>query len=314
MKHIFIVNPAAGEKDITEALKTQLEKTDMNTDYELYITSFPGDAAAFIKKTLQENNDEYRFYSCGGDGTLNEVVNGVIGFDNASVTVVPCGSGNDFIKYYGTADDFSDIKTLISAPSQKIDALKINGRYAINAVHFGLDSYVLKTMLKVRRNKLFGGKNAYPTGVLAGFICGMKTFCRIKADGISLGNGKILLCTLANGKYVGGSYKCAPRSLNNDGLIEVCQANTVPRLKFLCLMNIYKRGGHLEDRRFKKYLNYMRARKIEVFSDKEIPVSIDGELVFTKDFTVEIEKSAINFAVPAKLLKNAGEKADYTYK
>ena len=112
-----------------------------------------------------------------------------------------------------------------------------------------------------------------------------------------------MLCTLANGKYVGGAYKSAPLSLNNDGLIEVCQVNPISRLGFLRLMNTYKRGEHLEDNRFEKYLNYTRAKKIEVNAPEKIPVSVDGELIFEKNFTVEIVESAINFVVPQKLIE-----------
>ena len=70
-------------------------------------------------------------------------------------------------------------------------------------------------------------------------------------------------------------------------------------------MNTYKRGGHLEDKRFDKYLNYTRAEKIEVNAPAEIPVSVDGELVIVKNFTVEIVKSAVNFVAPQKLLENS---------
>ena len=239
MKHIFIVNPAAGAKDSTEYVKECISKLENNIDYEIYRTKSSGDAIKFIRKTLSENSYPHRFYACGGDGTLNEVVNGVVGFSNAEVAVFPCGSGNDYVKYYGTADDFSDLNELALSDSHSVDLLKVGDKYAINAVHFGLDSYVLKTMIKVRRNKILGGKRAYTTGVAAGFIGGMKTNCEMKVDGKVLGSDKILLCTLANGKYVGGAYKSAPQSLNDDGLIEVCQVKPISRIVFLKLMKVY---------------------------------------------------------------------------
>ncbi len=301
MKHIFIVNPAAGAKDSTNHIKDLLQGAELNIDYSIHTTEYSGEATEFIRKTLSDSDDVCRFYSCGGDGTLNEVVNGVAGFSNAEVTVFPCGSGNDYIKYYGTAEDFSDIKELINAESHKVDLLKIGDKYAINAVHFGLDSNVLKTMIKVRRNPILGKKRAYTTGVVTGFLSGMKTYCCMKADGKKIGGDKMLLCTLANGKYVGGAYKSAPLSLNNDGLIEVCHVNPISRIRFLTLMNTYKRGEHLRDKRFEKYVNYTKAEKIEVSAPREIPVSLDGELVYLKEFTVEIVPSAVNFVAPKRL-------------
>jgi len=302
MKHIFIVNPAAGAADATEYVRKSVLESGID-DYEIYTTKNSGDATNYIKSYLDTHKEECRFYSCGGDGTLNEVVNGVVGYDNASVTVFPCGSGNDFIKYYGSHKDFSDIKELCEGINQKIDVLKVCGKYAINAVHFGLDTVVLNTMIKVRRTPTIGGKNAYSTGVVTALIKGMKTACRIVADGKQIGKDKLLLCTLSNGRYVGGSYKCAPKSLNDDGLIEVCHVNPLSRFTFLKLMNIYKRGEHLDNPKFEPYINYTKAKKIEIFGGDGFFISVDGELVDVKNCIVEVMEKAINFAVPKKLLK-----------
>ncbi len=303
MKHIFIVNPAAGANDSTKVIKACLEEHHHDIDFEVYTTKFAGDATQYIKSVLSNSTQEYRFYACGGDGTLNEVINGSFGYENASVSVYPCGSGNDYIKYYGDIEDFSDLDSLINATALPVDVLKIGDKYAINAIHFGLDSFVLKTMLKVRRYAVIGGKNAYTTGVLTAFIGGMKTSCNIVADGEAIGGNNLLLCTLCNGKYVGGGYKCAPRSLNDDGLIELCYVKPVSRLKFLRLMNTYKNGGHLNDPRFSKYLTYKRVKSIELSSQKGAYISIDGELERIHHSTVEIIPKAINFAIPQKLLE-----------
>ena len=311
MKHIFIVNPAAGKEDATEFVKASVEKAGIE-NYEIYRTTAPLSATSYIKEVLKDEEQEYRFYSCGGDGTLNEVANGVIGHDNASVTVFPCGSGNDFIKYYGSAEDFSDIKALTTAKNHKIDALKVCGKYAINAVHFGFDTVVLRTMLKVRRKFLIGGNNAYTTGVVTGLLKGMKTYCKLIADGKRIGGDNMLLCTLCNGRYVGGSYKCAPKSLDDDGLIEVCHVNPVSRLKFISLINEYKNGTHLDNPKFEKLVNYVRAKKIKLEADDNFFISIDGELEKIAKCTVEIAEKALNFAVPEKLFNklNIKETAD----
>lgn len=302
MKHIFIVNPAAGKKDATEYVTYRVVASGIE-DYEIYCTKKAGDATEYIKKYLSENKGEVRFYSCGGDGTLNEVANGAAGHDNASVTIFPCGSGNDFLKYYGSNEDFSDINALSEGVNHKIDLLKVCGKYAVNAVHFGLDTHVLKTMLKVKRYFLLGGRNSYTTGVITAFINGMKTKCHIECDGEVIAEDKILLCTLCNGKFVGGGYKCAPRSSDDDGLLELCAVRPIPRLVFLNLMGTYKKGGHLDDKRFVPYLKYKKAEKVEIIGDKNFLISIDGELEYTEKCTVEVEKGALNFAVPKALAK-----------
>lgn len=305
MKHIFIVNPAAGKKDATDYVTEKVLESGIE-NYQIYRTKNAGDATKYIKNYLSENEGDVRFYSCGGDGTLNEVVNGAAGYDNASVTIFPCGSGNDFLKYYGTAEDFCDIKALSKGVNHKVDLLKVCGKYAINAVHFGLDTHVLKTMLKVKRYFLLGGKNAYTTGVISAFIKGMKTKCHIECDDEVIAEDKILLCTLCNGKFVGGGYKCAPRSLDDDGLLELCAVRPVPRLLFLTLMGTYKKGGHLDDKRFAPYLKYRETKRVEITGDKNFFLSIDGELEYTEKCTVEVEKGALNFAVPKALAKRLG--------
>lgn len=305
MKHYFIINPAAGSHDATDEIKSAIMNLDEAIDYEIYITNHQGDATEYIKSVLSATDEECRFYACGGDGTLNEVASGVVGFKNASIAAYPCGSGNDYIKYYGKKEDFLNIKALVTGVEKEIDLIKSCGRYAINAVHFGFDTAVLKTMMKVRRKFLIGGKNAYTTGVVTALIHSMKTFCSFKSDGETIGNEKMLLATIANGKFVGGAYQCSPRSINDDGLLEVCKVNTLSRLTFIKLINIYKQGKHLDDKRIAKYINYRRAKKVEVEFNGIGDVSIDGELVHVKKFTAEIMEKAIKFVVPSSLVKES---------
>ena len=77
MKHIFIVNPAAGKRDATEYVTEKVKLSGIE-NYEIYRTKAPGDATDYIKNLLNNTNEEIRFYSCGGDGTLNEVANGAV--------------------------------------------------------------------------------------------------------------------------------------------------------------------------------------------------------------------------------------------
>ena len=310
MKHIFIVNPAAGKQDATDFVRQSVESLGIDIDYEIYRTAGPLDATKYIKSVLENESGEVRFYSCGGDGTLNEVVNGVVGYDNASITVFPCGSGNDFIKYYGSFEDFSNLADLVTAKSHKIDVLKVGDKYSVNAVHFGFDSFVLKTMVKVKRKALIGGKNAYTTGVVTALLKGMKSNCKIIVDGTPLSAEQFLLCTLTNGKFVGGAYKCAPRSSNCDGLIEICHIKPVSRFKFLTLMNAYKMGTHLEDKRFEKYITYLRGKEVLLDGGDDFYVSFDGELVKTDSCKVEILERVLNFAVPDKLMMDAEQKEE----
>ena len=299
MKHIFILNPAAGKENAKAALESQLQTHYATVEYEIYETQGSGDAVSYIRNYCNTNSEPVRFYACGGDRTLNEVVNGAVGFSHASVGCYPCGSGNDFVKYYGGKEIFLDLSAQLEAEEEEIDLIRVGDRYAVNAAHFGFDSCVAQTMTNVRRKKLIGGKNAYTTGILVGLVKAMRNKCKVTVDGTLLNpEGTILLCTLANGQYVGGSFRCAPRSVNNDGLIEVCLVKPVSHLKFVSLMNYYKKGTHLSDPKFEKVLTYCRGSRIEVEAPEGFVYCLDGELITENRFTVEVAHKALRFAVP----------------
>lgn len=302
MKHYFIVNPAAGKASSVDRLLTEIGQYTDRYDIEIHVTEAPRDATEFVKKTCSENPDtELRFYACGGDGTLSEVVNGAVGFSNASVSCYPCGSGDDFVKYYGGREHFLDIDALLTAKDDPIDVLSINDSvYSINIVNFGFDTKVCKTMIKVRRKKIIGGKRSYVTGVVTALITAMKNKCRVSADGELLNpKGKILLCTLANGSYVGGSFYCAPRSVNNDGLIDVALFRPLSRFTFVKLLPVYTKGKHLDDPRFKKYFEYRRVKTVHITAPEGFSLTVDGEILDGTDFTVSVLPKALRFAVPA---------------
>lgn len=311
MKHIFVYNPTAGRSNraVIEQLKEKMAADYADLDYEFYPTKAPGDASIYVRTRCEEEPDTvFRFYACGGDGTANEVLHGLIGHENASMTCYPCGSGNDFVKYYGGADKFLDVDALIAATEEPIDVMKIGDRYALNVTNFGFDTTVARTMIKVKNKKVIGGKHAYTTGVMNALLHAMKNECTVWVDGECLNeSGKCLLCTVANGSFVGGSFNCAPYSRDNDGLLEVCLVKPISRFTFIKLIGVYTAGNHMEDKRFKKIITYRRGRSIHVTAPEGFAFSLDGEIVEMNDFTIEVCPGAIRFAVPAGATPNTRE-------
>ena len=300
MKHIFIVNTVAGEHSCLEEVKKAIANESEAIDYELFTPNSAKDNVSQIKEYLEAHPDEeVRFYACGGDGTLNKVASGIYGYPNASLAVLAYGSGNDYIKYYADLKAFRNVENAMHGTEKRIDIMQVNGRFAINATHFGLDSVVAKVMHKIRRYPIIGGKMCYPIAVLRAFLTGMRTKCTVYADGEKLNEGKICLCTIANGKYVGGSYKCAPRSLNDDGLLEVCLIKPVSRIKFALLKKSYTDGTHLDNPKFKDIIVYRRAKQVVIEGSKGFCVSLDGEILKGERIVVENKQQAIRFVVPA---------------
>ncbi len=297
MKHIFLVNPVAGKG---AALQTVLDMTAGRADWDIYEIKSGEDAAAYVRTRCAESREELCFVACGGDGTANAVASGAALQSKACMTVLPVGSGNDLVKAFGGKERFLDAEALLAAKPMPIDILKVGDRWAVNAFHFGLDSAVAETMNRVKTKPVIGGANAYPTGVVKALICNMRTWCRMRVDGETFNDGDILLCTVANGQYVGGSYRCAPRSLSDDGLAEICLVRPVSRIRFLSLMNAYKAGEHLDDPRFHRVIRYRRGKVIEVEGKPGFTVSLDGEIVKGTSFRVEVIPGGLRFAVPEK--------------
>ena len=215
------------------------------------------------------------------------------------MTVLPFGSGNDYVKYFGS-DNFLNVCDVIHGEEKEVDIMKVNDKYALNSTHFGLDSVVAKAMNKLRRNVLFGKKRAYPFAVVWGFLFGMRTKCTVYADGEQLNTGDILLCTVSNGKYVGGSYFNAPNSLNDDGLLEVCLVKPVSRLRFIGLIKYYVAGTHINNPKFENIVVYRQAKKVTIEGPKGFCVSIDDEIYENEHIEVENLERKIRFAVPRK--------------
>ena len=300
MKYVFLVNPFAGKGESEQLIRDGINKSTQKDDCEIYLTKAVGDATEYVKKWCEQHPGEaVRFIACGGDGTINEVFNGAAGYENSEVSCYPCGSGNDFVKAFGGAEKFLDIQKLLDAPVQKLDLLKVGDRYSNNVVNFGFDTTVAITINKEREKTGHGNKNAYTKGVITALIKSMKNKFTVIADGKTLNpDGSALLCTVANGQYVGGSFKCAPRAKTDDGIIDVCLVKPISRLKFVQLLSSYTAGNHLDDKRFEKVITYCQAKKVEVHADEGFAYSLDGEIIYEKDFTIEIVPGALNFAVP----------------
>ncbi|MBO7488656.1 MAG: YegS/Rv2252/BmrU family lipid kinase [Bacteroidales bacterium] len=299
MKHIFIVNPGAGRRDATQDIEKQIAELATNYDTELYVTLDAGDATRYVRQRCMEEPDELiRFYACGGDGTINEVVSGVVGQANAEMTCYPSGSGNDYVKYYGGREVFLDLKQLVEGEAKKVDIMKVNDRYALNICNFGFDAIVCKTMINVRRKPVIGGNNAYTTGILKALFTGRRTRCRITVDGKIVNDGEILLCTLGNGRYVGGAYQCSPLSHNDDGLIEVCFFKPLSIIRFAKLIGSYRDGSFIHRNDIKDKMTYLQGKIIDIESPKPIDICVDGEMMFGSSFHIEQLERAVRFVVP----------------
>lgn len=298
MEHIFIVNPKSGKKDNTPYIKEYLEKNCSNIHYTIYNTTCVGDAIRYVKERCENKTDSLRFYACGGDGTLNEVVNGAYGFKDVAVSVYPCGTGNDFIKVFGKENYFSDILNIINGEEKEIDLLEVNGRLTINICNLGFDASVAYNMNKFKKWPLVSGKMAYNLGLVYSLIFKMKQNCKVYIDNKLEFDGKLLLTAAGNGICCGGGYYCLPRASIYDGIIDAVVVKKMSRFKFVKMVNNYKSGEYVNMPKYDAVCKYYKCHSIKLESQKDIVYGLDGECGRTKEVEIKVITGAIKFIVP----------------
>ena len=307
MKHLIVVNGSAGS--YTVALENQIKEAFEGLDYEVYQTTGPRSVIPFLKEYLKKHEkDTVRVYACGGDGTVHEVANALVGFNNAELAIYASGTGNDFVKIYGGKEKFQDFKKLIEAKTTAIDLSKLTGEgvegelYSINVINFGFDAIVGAMGNFYKENGLpeeakKKGLGPYDYALKHDAMKhGRFNDIEVFADGEKLNEKQMLLATLAQGQFVGGQFKCAPKSDNTDGLIDVCVLKTMTFLGLGMIIGTYTKGKHLDRKR--KKIVYRRAKEIKMVSPKEFDVCVDGEMIKGNNFTVTIVPGAIKLAIP----------------
>ena len=322
MKHLLIANPNAGSAKERSEFTDLVARTFKDLDYDIYYTVCPKSCIPFIKEYLKKNSkDTVRIYACGGDGTVHEVANALMGCKNGELAIYCSGTGNDFVKSYAKTKNYNEIvknkaaeplykdfQKLINGKTKSIDVSKITSDqfkeplYSINVINFGFDAIVGARGNYYKENGL--PEKAIKKG-LGPYDWALKNDAmkhgrfneiEVYADGEKLSNKKILLTTLAQGQFVGGSFWCAPKSDNTDGLIDVCVINAMSFLHLGLIIKCYTEGRHLNKKKSK--FNYRQAKKVEFRALKEIDVCVDGEMIKGKNFAVECIPNAIKLVLP----------------
>ena len=252
-----------------------------------------------------------RFFGCGGDGTVNELVNGAYGFEGVEIGVIPHGTGNDYIRNYGDPGAFLDIERQLLGESRHSDLIhyeaECNGRVieglCANMFNIGFDSHVVETTENVKRFPLVSGSMAYLASVFITLAKKRETSLTVEYPDGTRYDDNVLLLSVANGCFCGGGIKGVPKSVLDDGLMDVSLVRGgVSRSFFVRLFPKYQKGTHLEDPRIQGVIYYRQEPELTVTAKgNDLTLCVDGEISKQKKVAFKMIPKAIKFIVPKGL-------------
>lgn len=307
LRYVFIVNPAAGKENSEKMIRASLEKcfANRNEEYKMYLTE--GRNYAYeIAKAEAEKGDEVAIFACGGDGTVFEVLNGIVGFENASLGVIPVGSANDFLKFFkeNERDYFLDIEDQVGGKGISTDIIKVEDKYCLNICSAGMDAVVGAGMAEFKKLPLVSGPMAYNLSLVKTFIGKLGINVKVTIDGKEYSTADYLFALCANGPCYGGGWRSAPDANPFDGKLDYVMINKVSKFMVLAFLKDYKQGKISQY----PFSHTGRCEEMTIESDKPFPVNLDGEIIYFKKATFSIVKKGVKFIVPSSIASKYAEK------
>jgi YegS/Rv2252/BmrU family lipid kinase len=300
LKTELIVNLTAGGGKPHKHLNTVLKYLKENgLNFKVCITSHQGEAAELAQKAA--DNGAELIVSVGGDGTVNEIVNGIMKSKNdPSLGIIPLGWANDFIKSTDIPSDIIEAcKILVRGKIKKIDIGVVNSQiYFANICGVGFDAEValLANQMKSKHPNL---------RILSAFVYVFATVkkllspfsyhdVKIKFDGQEI-HSKILFIAISNGKIYGGRFKITPEAILDDGLLEICLVEEMGRFKYLSIIPKVFKGTHASIKGIKFY----RAKEVVIESSEPVLAQVSGEVIEgQKNYIITLLPKSLKLIVP----------------
>lgn len=314
MRHVFILNPVAGKNKAALTLRGRIDAyfaKHPELEYSIRLTDGVGSATRIAAEECARG-DAVRLYACGGDGTLQETASGIsIHSAHAELAVIPCGSGNDFVRTYGGGEAFCDLPDLIEGEAVPVDAIDCGDCISLNIAAIGLDAAVGLKMNKYKMWPGVSGSMAYNIAVVD-VVChpiGVEMSIEIETpDGMVQRDGKYLMTLAANGRFYGGGYQGAPTALTDDGLLNFVLVKKISRFEIPFVLGKYKAGKH----EGVKCIETICGTEMRVKAAKPAVCTIDGECFTTDAITFKVIPNAYHLALPASVIAKMKKEAAVT--
>ena len=297
---LIIVNPAAGAGRARRLLPWLRERLAARPDARLEVTAGPGDAVVWASDAWERHD---RVVAVGGDGTVQEVVNGILaagGRGAETLGIVPVGSGNDLARSLGLpADPAAAWSAAIGRHTTPIDVARAErdgggARWFASAGGIGFDAQVAASMAVRRRWQR--GRAGYLLTALAELRRFPNRLVRMTLDSGEVIERRVLLVAVTNGAFYGGGMHIAPGARVDDGMMDLCIVGDISRLDALRqLPNLY-RGRHTGH----PAVEMRRTRTLAVEGEAGSLVHLDGEPFGALPLRVEMCAAALTVAVPLR--------------
>ena len=306
MTHLFIINPAAGSRNRTADYSEVIHKLcrERGLDYDIRVSTAPGECRRFAREAA-ETGKEYRLYACGGDGTLNEVVQGAAGCANVAVTVFSGGSGNDFVKIFDDPQAFFSLERLLDAEEVTFDLIRCNDEISLNICSVGLDARIGTDVSHYKRLPLLHGFRAYAVSTVVNLFKGISEHYVVEVNGERIDGQHTFIC-VCNGRFYGGGFNPVPEADPTDGALDVLLMKKVSLLQVPAVIGKYKNGRYKE---LPKLVRHLKTDAIRILCDKPTPVNLDGEAVTAQVVDMRVAEEKLRFFYPRGLSFAAKEPA-----
>ncbi|MDQ3349500.1 MAG: diacylglycerol kinase family lipid kinase [Acidobacteriota bacterium] len=289
-----ILNPTAGTD--TAAAHADTINRRLRTRYdtlEIVLTTAGGDATRAAHRAVEDGCTH--LFVGGGDGTLNEAINGVALVDGAlartTFGLVPLGTGNDFAAALGIPVDVEEALTaLLDAPARLVDLGEVNGRLFVNISGGGFFAEVSESVTP--QMKTVAGRLAYLLGGAQVLMEFEPVHGRVRADTERSGFETTLYAfAVCNSRMFGGGNLIAPHAVVDDGLLDLCVIEAMSTLEFATLLRSVSQGTHVEDPR----VRYLRAATLTLDFDTPVTINTDGEVLVASRCEYRVRPGATRF-------------------
>lgn len=288
-KAFVVANRFAGNKRIRTVLSELspfLQAKEI--PFEIFDTDQEGNAKDTVAKNLSEEFTE--LIIAGGDGTLNEAVNGLK--RDIPVSIIPAGTGNDFVKNVNLGKSRQQqFETAVEGNERKIDLGKCNDRIFLNGIGIGFDGQIVEDMVS-KRVPLLSGHTAYyyhVLRILGGYKARSFSY-HLDKEGFQK---DLILLTIGNGTTFGGGFKLMPKAKIDDGLLEICEIGNLSPVKRFLNIHRLSNGTHEE----LSVVKLSQAKKVSVQENEFLFAHIDGERIGQPPFSIEILPKAMRLRV-----------------